>query len=301
MLELPAEFTPGFLARLEQLRIKTRRDYAGVGKGAHLSPRRGSSLEFSDFRHYARGDDFRSIDWGLYGRTDKLYVRLYKEEEDLLTYIFLDASASMMYPASDRKFESAILIALALAYVALASGDRVMIRLLGGTASASVATEGFVVGRHRIVDLASWLKTVKAGGSIDLAPALAREMVSIKRAGKIFIISDYLMMLNSVTKGLNLFIAANMDVSAVQVLGALEMAGQGVDGNVELVDAESGERVRVAMTNRARERYRQTITRLTREIRSFCFKRGMRYTLYSTDLPFDDFFLKAAAQLGLVH
>ena len=75
MLGLPEEFTPEFIARLEHLRIKTRREYAGQGKGSHLSPRRGSSLEFSDFRHYALGDDFRYIDWGLYGRTDKLYIK----------------------------------------------------------------------------------------------------------------------------------------------------------------------------------------------------------------------------------
>src|SRR6266567_6358198 len=117
MLGLPAEFSAEFLARLEQRRIKTRREYAGSGKGAHLSPRRGSSLEFSDFRHYSLGDDFRYIDWGLYGRTDKLYIKLFKEEEDLLTYVFLDASASMAFPERDRKFESAILTALSVAYV----------------------------------------------------------------------------------------------------------------------------------------------------------------------------------------
>src|SRR5271157_963927 len=132
MLGLPAEFTSEFLARLEQLRVKTRREYMGQGKGSHLSPRRGSSLEFADFRHYTPGDDFRYIDWSLYGRSDKLYIKLFKEEEDLLTYIFIDASASMGYPAADRKFESAVAIGLALAYVALSSGDRVMIRLLAG-------------------------------------------------------------------------------------------------------------------------------------------------------------------------
>src|SRR5271154_6960743 len=124
MLGLPEEFPPEFIARLDQLRIKTRREFAGLGKGSHLSPRRGSSLEFSDFRHYSDGDDFRYIDWGLYGRTDKLYIKLFKEEEDLLTYIFIDASASMGFPERDRKFESAIATALAIAYVALASGDR---------------------------------------------------------------------------------------------------------------------------------------------------------------------------------
>jgi len=299
MLGLPAEFTPDFLAHLEHLRVKTRREYAGMGKGAHLSPKRGSSLEFSDFRHYSTGDDFRYIDWGLYGRTDKLYIKLFKEEEDLQTYIFLDASASMAFPAGDRKFESAVAIALALAYVALTSGDRVMIRVLAGEGDR--AAPSFVYGRYRIVELARRLAAVKPGGQLDFASALAHELVSIKRAGKVFIISDYLMMLNSVTSGLSLFGAAAMDVTAVQVLGGRELSGQGIEGNVELVDAESGERVRVAMGSRSRQQYRDALIRLSREIKSFCFKRGLRYTLYTTDRGFHDFFLRAAAELGLVH
>jgi len=299
MLGLPSEFTPDFLARLEQLRIKTRREYAGMGKGAHLSPKRGSSLEFSDYRHYSPGDDFRYIDWGLYGRTDKLYIKLFKEEEDLLTYIFLDASASMAYPAADRKFESAVAMALSLAYVSLASGDRVMIRLLAGDGERLAS--GFVYGRHRIVELARRLNAVKPSGRLDLLPALARELVSIKRAGKVFVISDYLMMLNSITTGLGLFGAAAMDVTAVQILGGREISGQGIEGNVELVDAETGEHVRVAMGTRSRQQYRETLLRLSREIKTFCFKRGLHYTLYTTDRGFHDFFIRAATELGLVH
>ncbi len=299
MLGLPAEFTPDFMARLEQLRLKTRREYAGMGKGAHLSPRRGTSLEFSDFRPYSLGDDFRYIDWGLYGRTDKLYIKLFKEEEDLLTYIFIDASASMAYPAGDRKFESAIAIALALAYVALSSGDRVMIRLLAGRGESSPPS--FVKDRSRIVDLARRLSAIAPAGQLDLAPALARELLAIRRAGKVFLISDYLMLLNSVTSGLGLFSAANMDVTVVHVLGGGELAGQGLEGDVDLVDSESGEHLRVALGPRERERYRQTLLRLSREIRAFCFKHGQHYTLYTTDRSFHDYFLRAVSELGLVH
>src|SRR5579871_6618823 len=206
MLGLPEEFTPDFLARLEHLRIKTRREFEGLGKGAHLSPRRGSSLEFSDFRHYALGDDFRFIDWGLYGRTDKLYVKLFKEEEDLLTYIFIDASASMGFPAADKKFERAIATALAIAYVALASGDRVMIRVLAGEGHGPPPS--FVVGRHRIVELAQRLESMKPSGHTDLAADMARYLVGLRRAGKVFVISDFLMLPNVVTRGLGLFSAA---------------------------------------------------------------------------------------------
>src|SRR5665213_891515 len=215
MFGLPDEFTPSFLSRLEELRIKTRRQYPGMGKGAHLSPKRGSSLEFSDYRHYSVGDDFRYIDWGMYARTDKLYIKLFKEEEDLLTYIFLDASASMGFPERDRKFESAVATALAMAYVALASGDRVMIRVIAGRGTPP--PPAFVYGRHRIVELGRSLTAIKPGGEVDLAPALARELVSVRRAGKVFLISDFMMLPNVATRGLSLFTAANMDVTAVQI------------------------------------------------------------------------------------
>src|SRR5258708_20443488 len=105
MFGLPDEFTPGFLARLEKLRIRTRQRYAGLGRGMHLSPKRGSSLEFNDYRHYSPGDDFRYIDWGLYGRSDKLYIKLFPEEEHPLPHIFLAAIPSTANPDRNPNFQ----------------------------------------------------------------------------------------------------------------------------------------------------------------------------------------------------
>jgi len=299
MLGLPAEFTSEFLARLEQLRVKTRREYMGQGKGSHLSPRRGSSLEFADFRHYTPGDDFRYIDWSLYGRSDKLYIKLFKEEEDLLTYIFIDASASMGYPVKDRKFAAAITIALALAYVALSSGDRVMVRVLAG--SGKPTDPVFVSGRHRIVELARQLAGIKPGGQLEFATALARELAALKRAGKVFVISDFQMMFNSIAQGMGLFVASNMDATAIQVLGGGELAANELDGDLEVIDAETGERLRVSMGRRSRDQYKATLLRLSREIRALCLQRGLRYTLYTTERNFSDFFIRAVTELGLVH
>jgi uncharacterized protein (DUF58 family) len=299
MLGLPEEFTSDFLARLEQLRIKTRREYAGQGKGSHLSPRRGSSLEFADYRHYAPGDDFRYIDWNLYGRSDKLYIKLFKEEEDLLTYIFVDASASMGLPAADRKFAAAVTIALALAYVALSSGDRVMVRVLAGGGKPTAPL--FVTGRHRIVELGRQLAAVRPSGQLDLAPAMARELAALKRAGKVFVISDFQMMFNSIAQAMGLFVASNMDATAVQVLGGGELAAQALEGDVEVIDSETGERLRVSMSRRSRDQYRATLMRLSREIRAMCLQRGLHYTLYNTERSFQDFFIRAVTELGLVH
>jgi hypothetical protein len=108
-------------------------------------------------------------------------------------------------------------------------------------------------------------------------------------------------MINSVERALGIFTAANMDVSAVQILGATELDGQGLQGDVEVVDAESGERLRVSLGPRERERYRQTLIRFSREIHNFCLRSGLRYALYTTDNDFHQFFLHAATNLGLVH
>jgi uncharacterized protein (DUF58 family) len=299
MLGLPDDFTSEFLARLEQVRIKTRREYMGQGKGSHLSPRRGSSLEFADYRHYAPGDDFRYIDWSLYGRSDKLYIKLFKEEEDLLTYIFVDASASMGLPLRDGKFGAAVSIALALAYVALSSGDRVMVRVLAGSGKKAAPT--FVTGRHRIVELARQLSGIGPGGQLDLAQAMAGELAALKRAGKVFVISDFQMMFNSISQAMGLFVASNMDATAVQVLGGGELGAVELDGDVEVIDSESGERLRVSMSRRSRDQYRAALMRLSREIRAMCLQRGLHYTLYTTDRSFQDFFIRAVTELGLVH
>jgi uncharacterized protein (DUF58 family) len=205
----------------------------------------------------------------------------------------------MGYPAGDRKFESAMLTTLALAYVALASGDRVMLRVLGG--KGGKVNPSFVNGRHRIVELARRLADLKPGGQFDFATSLATELLSIRRAGKVFIVSDFLMLLNSVTRGLGMFTAASMDLTAVQILGGRELNGQGLSGDVEVIDSESGERLRVSIGERERTQYRETMLRLTREIKSFCLKRGLHYSLYTTDNDFQQFFVRAVRDLGLAH
>ena len=174
-----------------------------------------------------------------------------------------------------------------------------MVRVLGG--KGTPPPPAFVFGRHRIVELGRYLGGIEPSGEVDLAPALAREMVSIRRAGKVFIVSDFLALLNSVERALGLFTAANMDVSAVQILGESEIDGQGLQGDVEAVDAESGERIRLSIGPRERDRYRQTLMRLSKEIRGFCFRSGLRYALYTTDTSFHSFFLRATTLLGMVH
>src|SRR5258705_14020284 len=128
MLSYP--FTPEFLTQLETLRLRTRREFLGSHTGSYSSPRCGTSLEFADYRRYPPGDDLRYLDWGIYARTDRLYVKVFREEVDLFAYVFVDASASMTYPSRAEKFLPATHIAAALSYIVLANHDRVRLHLL---------------------------------------------------------------------------------------------------------------------------------------------------------------------------
>ena len=134
---LPAPFTPQFLTQLETLRLRTRKEFLGSRTGNYSSPRRGTSLEFADYRRYAPGDDLRYLDWGIYARTDRLYVKIFREEVDLFAYVFIDASGSMAFPSREQKFLPASHVALALSYVILANHDHVKLHLLRDRHSAS--------------------------------------------------------------------------------------------------------------------------------------------------------------------
>src|SRR3989338_7777665 len=101
---LPAPFTSDFLNRLECLRLRTRKEFLGSRPGSYSSPRRGTSLEFADYRRYSPGGDLRYLDWGILARSDRLYVKLYREEVDLFVYLFVDASGSMGFPTGAEKF-----------------------------------------------------------------------------------------------------------------------------------------------------------------------------------------------------
>src|SRR3972149_11963713 len=136
---LPAPFTPDFLNRLEALRLRTRKEFLGSRPGSYSSPRRGTSLEFADYRRYSPGDDIRYIDWGIFARSDRLYVKLFREEVDLFVYLFVDASGSMAFPSIAEKFYPACLVGLALGYEALANHDHVKLHLLQGSTALSAS------------------------------------------------------------------------------------------------------------------------------------------------------------------
>jgi uncharacterized protein (DUF58 family) len=294
---LPEPFNPEFLAQLETLRLRTRKEVLGGHSGSYASPRRGTSLEFADYRRYAAGDDLRYLDWGIYARTDRLYLKLFHEEVDLFAYIFIDASASMAFPTAAEKFLPATHVAAALAYVVLANHDHVKIHLLSEASTARASP--FYRGRRRMVDCVQFAAAATPAGKMDMAASLAHHLQKLRRPGKAILISDFLMPPASYQRGLNLLRAFNLDIVVIQVLSRSEVDPSFAVGGINVVDAESNAEIKLRWDGRARQIYQAKLAQHNSEIRSFCHQSGIHYSLYVTDRDFSQFIFATLPAIGL--
>jgi len=294
---LPDLFTAEFLSRLECLRVRMRREVLGGRPGSYSSPRRGTSLEFADYRTYSPGDDIRYLDWGIFARSDRLYVKLFREEVDLFVYLFVDASGSMTFPSPREKFTPACQVALALAYVVLANQDHVKLHFLQG--NPSLPASPFYRGRHRIMDCADFFSSLSPGGPLEFAHALGDHLKGIRRPGKAIVLSDFMMATESYQRGLNLLRASNLDVFAIQVLSPEEMDPPFPRGSLAVVENESDTEVGLEWNGTIRSAYQERLATHNRQLRSFCHQGGITTSLYVTDQEISDFVLQALPSMGL--
>ena len=289
-------FTAEFLSQLEALRLRTRKEFLGGNTGSYSSPRRGTSLEFADYRRYTPGDDLRYIDWGIYARSDRLFIKVFRQEVDLFAYVFVDASASMAFPSREEKFSPASHVALALSYVILANQDHVKLHLLqNGSGKASP----FYRGRRRMRDCIEFTNAAVPGGSLDLAASLGEHLKRLRRPGKAILISDFLMPAASYQQGLNLLRAFNLDIVAIQVLARSEVDPPFPNGNVSLIDSESQNEIKHQWNAAARREYQNKLAHHNLEIRSFCHQSGVHYSFYVADRDLGDFVFATLPAIGL--
>jgi uncharacterized protein (DUF58 family) len=292
---LPEPFTAEFLNQLETLRLRTKKETLGGQSGSYASPRRGTSLEFADYRRYVPGDDLRYLDWGIYARSDRLYIKVFREEVDLFAYIFLDASASMAFPSRALKFLPASHIALSLAYVVLANHDHVKFHLL----QESPAASPFYRSRRRMIDCINFAATAAPAGPLEFGHVLGEHLKKLRRPGKAILVSDFLMPSQSYQQGLNLLRAVNLDITAIQVLSRDEIDPPFGSGGLNLVDSETQAEVRFRWNPAARREYQQRLAQHNLEIRSFCHQSGIHYSLYVTDRDLAQFVFATLPTIGL--
>src|SRR5205823_2701369 len=177
---------PDFLARLEQLELVSRKIVRGRRKGERRSKKKGQSVEFADYRNYVIGDDLRFLDWNLYARLDKLFLRLFMEEEDLHFYILIDNSLSMDF-GTPSKLHYARQVAAALGYIGLVNLDRVKIEAFNDRLTQSTPP---LRGRRSLWRLMEFLQKVEPAGPSDLAKSLRTFSLKCSGKGVVILISD---------------------------------------------------------------------------------------------------------------
>ncbi len=258
-----------FLERLERLALVSRRRVAGYGKGDRRSIRKGTSLEFVDYRHYTPGDDPRSVDWNIYRRSGNLYVKQFEEEEILTAHVLVDVSRSMDW-GSPYKLQFSARLAAALGYIVLAGSSRLVVTTLsGGTAT----TFGPAWGRRQVAGLVEFLQRDRPHGETDLDAALdayARRA----EAGQAILISDLLT--PRFEQGIRRLLDRRHEVTILHVL-APEEVHPPMAGDLTLIDRETGDEVAITLSQEALDRYEARFRTWTRGIESFCSRHDVIY------------------------
>jgi len=290
---MEAPFTADFFRRLQGLKIRSRRAFLGSRQGGHLSPKKGQGLEFADYRLYAPGDDFRHIDWGVYGRTDKLYVRQFQEEQELEISVFLDNSLSMSEPAS--KLGLAKEVAITLAIIGLTNGDTV--RIFHGEQVEPLRFSGPQAIRR------VWKKVMalKASESFEFSEEVLLAAAKSQRPGKVFLISDFLFPEDSCLKSLESLAARSFEIGLVQVLAPEEIAPPIEDSPSELNDLETEDKTVVSMNAKHRSLYENLLHAHLEVIENHCKNKGASYLLFQSDAKLGTEVLDKLLEKGVLN
>lgn len=292
---LPERFTPEFFRRLELLKLRSRRSYLGTRQGGHLSLKRGHGIEFSDYRQYEPGDSPRHIDWGLYARSDRLYVKRFQEEQNLTVLLLLDGSASMLNPREDQKWECARDIALALSYVALMEQDAVTLSVPGYLHSPLYS------GAQAFHQIVRELTNEPAIVGAEFTRQAQRAVSRVRFPGVGVFISDFLMPLEQIQKVLNAMRAKALDITAVQVLGPRDREPFPLNTDAIAVDSESGEEISVSLTAQAQIDYQEYFEQHMIAVRQLFFDARVGFCQTMTTDNFSQFVVQSLARTGLLQ
>jgi uncharacterized protein (DUF58 family) len=274
-------FDETFLRRLEQLELASRRLTAGRMKGERRSVRRGQSVEFADFRNYSHGDDLRQLDWNVYARLERLFIKLFVEEEDVTVHVLVDASRSMDF-GEPNKLDFARRAAAALGYLGLASLDRVSVAFLGDGRATTLRP---MRGKRRALELFRFLSEPRPERLTGLGPA-ARDYASrLRGTGPLVLLSDLLD--PGYLDALRDLAGTRCQLSVLQVLAPQELDPV-VPPDARLIDNETGAGVEVTGDDDLVERYRSRLAEWQAEIGSFVSRRGGAYLTVPSDLDLAD-------------
>lgn len=302
-----------FLKSLSGLRLWSHKRRPGTYTGERRSTRKGRSVEFADYRNYTPGDDPRRVDWNVYARLEKPYIKLYEDEEDLTVHVLLDASASMRWNPDDdvdddlpmarehvpgAKWQRAAELALALGHIVLSSGDRLVVetssRAHFGPKRGDAATSQLITFLEAQQSRLSFATPDSTVHRAHLNTWLRNYALST-RSGMCIVISDF-MDEDGYAEGLGM-IGAKLDLNVLHTLSEEELDPQ-FAGDLRLVDVENNNKQDVSLDEASFRRYRQRLDAFTSDLEATTRKRGGRSLLINTSQTIEQLVLKDLRSAG---
>ena len=297
-------FDEGTLRKITQLTLVAHQVRSGWMKGERRSVKRGTSIEFADYRNYTPGDDLRRLDWNVFARLDKPYLKLFEEEEDLVVHVLLDVSQSMDFGDGEQnKFLFSVRLAAALGAIALANSDWLTITSIRQTegprqAGDAVSHFGPTRGQFNTLSMLQFMESQKPSGKTDLSQSLRDYISMTRRPGLAFLISD-LFTAGTYHDALAHLQGRGFEVMIIHVLSPDELDPP-LAGDLRLVDIETGLVQEVSVDHEMRGQYKKRLENWRQEIEDDCQKRGARYLGINTSQPWDRVILQEMRQLGVV-
>ncbi len=281
-------FDVEFLERLRALFLRLRKRRQLRKKGIQNTPATGFTREFKDFRHYTHRDDYRSIDWRLYARLDRLFIRLYEEVQEFHLHILVDTSGSMVEPFPEKRAVS-LKLAVALSYLGLIGQHRVSLYSMSDTISAALPPLKGPGNIQRVIEFARGLEF---GGVTNLERCFGDFRPSRRRYGILFVISDlYGKGIEEARGAIRHASTWPGEVHLIQVVHPWE-EDPDIEGEIELVDVETGEQRRFWFTPGDRARYAENYRRFVEGIAKESRGRQVDHQAWRTDSPFEEEFLE---------
>lgn len=287
---------PDFMRRLERLEIISRKIFVGVMRGERRSKRRGESVEFADYRNYVPGDDLRFLDWNVYARLDRFFLKLFLEEEDLHVGVLLDVSKSMDW-GKPNKARYARQLAAAVAYIGLVNYDRVSVYTY---ADGLVGEMAGVRGRRMMPQVIEFLNRAPSEGVSDFSTACKQYAIRHPQKGVLLVVSDFFEK-GGYEQGLRYLLGRNLDLYVIQILSPEEIDPQELAGDLRLTDVEDDDVAEVTVGRALLNRYKRNLQAYCESLKEFCTRRGINYLFTGTDVPFDQLMLTYLRRRGLLR
>lgn len=280
---------PSFISKLNSLELKARLVVEGFMVGLHKSPYHGFSVEFSEHRAYMQGDNLKDVDWKVFGKTEKYFIKQYEEETNLRSYIFLDTSNSMAYSSEKNisKLNYSITLAAALSYLMIHQQDAVGLTLYSEKINKFLPPKS---SRAYLQEILKSLINVIPSEKTNTAESLSEGAEKLKRRGLVVIISDFFDDINSVLKALKHFSYKKNEVIVFQILDPMEKTFSfGKDAIFK--DLETGDEL-ATQPYQIQKAYREAMNEFTNKIKSECLNSNIDYNLIETSDPYDKALLR---------